>query len=42
MSSKFFGNKIVKQNDSKKGGKSKFNNQNKRKNTAVRKAGRGK
>ncbi len=42
MSSKFFGNKTVKQSENKKGGKSKFSNQNKRKTTAVRKAGRGK
>jgi len=42
MSSKFFGNKTAKQSGNKKGGKSKFINQNKRKTTAVRKTGRGK
>jgi len=42
MSSKFFGNKTIKQTASKKGAKSKFSNQNNRKSTAVRKTGRGK
>jgi len=42
MSSKFFGNKNIKQKASKKGVKSKFSNQTNRKSTAVRKTGRGK
>tara|TARA_B100001093_G_scaffold426314_1_gene420235 strand:+ start:123 stop:251 length:129 start_codon:yes stop_codon:yes gene_type:complete len=42
MSSKFFGNKTLKQANNSKGVKPKFSNQNKRKTTAVRKAGRGK
>ena len=42
MSSKFFGNKTLKQADKSKGSKPKFNTQNKQKTAAVRKAGRGK
>ncbi len=42
MSSKFFGNKTLKQSNKSKGSKPKFNNLNKRKTTSVRKAGRGK
>jgi hypothetical protein len=42
MSSKFFGNKTVKQVETKKGGKSPLKNKNTSKITAVRKTGRGK
>lgn len=42
MSSKFFGNKSVKQSDQKKGVKLKLSNQNKKKAKAVRTTGRGK
>ena len=42
MSSKYFGNKTVKQTDTTNGGKSKGSNQNTNKITEVRKTGRGK
>jgi hypothetical protein len=42
MSSKFFGNKTVKQLETKKGSKSNLKNKNNSKTTAVRKTGRGK
>ncbi|MED5354246.1 MAG: hypothetical protein VX573_00345 [Bacteroidota bacterium] len=42
MPSKFFGNRLDKQNHSKKGGKQKFvNKSNKAKSSGVRKVGRG-
>ena len=42
MSSKFFGNKTVKQSETKKGSKSVYKNQNNSNKAAVRKTGRGK
>jgi hypothetical protein len=42
MTSKFFGNKTVKQTVTKKGSKSVHKNQNNSNKTAVRKTGRGK
>jgi hypothetical protein len=42
MSSKFFGNKNIKESDNTRGSKSKPNSQNPSKTTAVRKTGRGK
>ena len=42
MSSKFFGNKTLKQESAKKGGKSSHKSNSNRKTTAVRKTGRGK
>ena len=42
MGSKFFGNKTVKQLETKKGSKSIHKNQNNSNKTAVRKTGRGK
>jgi hypothetical protein len=41
MSSKFFGNKTVKQVETKKGSKSNLKNKNTSKTTAVRQPGRG-
>ena len=42
MSSKFFGNRINKNSNDKKGGKQKINNKNnKAKSSGVRKVGRG-
>ncbi|MDC1324597.1 hypothetical protein N8216_01025 [Flavobacteriaceae bacterium] len=42
MSSKFFGNKTIKQADTKKGAKSDLKSKNNSNKTAVRKTGRGK
>jgi hypothetical protein len=42
MSSKFFGNKTVRQADKKKGSKSDLRSKNSSNKTAVRKTGRGK
>jgi hypothetical protein len=42
MSSKFFGNKTVKQADPKKGAKSDLKSKNSSNKTALRKTGRGK